>query len=487
MMACVGGFSTGMIPWSSRLAVAQATGEAVIGAERLSEAFRDTARKLRPSVVTISAIVERPILQRRGGAEFFGPAGMLDMEELLRELQRQQRGGNRPSPQQEDVPTEKLEAGMGSGVIVSQDGYVLTNNHVIAQADELQIELSDGRVFTAEVVGTDDKSDVALLKIDATGLVAAALGDSSAMQVGDWVVAIGSPFGLDQTVTAGIVSATNRTTGILSSSQGYEDFLQTDAAINPGNSGGPLVNLRGEVIGINTAINSRTGTNAGVGFAIPSNMAERIMEDLRTKGRVIRGFIGAYLDNVTAENASELALPPGVRRGAAIVRVLKGGPADKAGVQVHDVITGVEGRAVASDAQLRNIVALTRPGTALTLELYRDGQPMRLPVVLEEKTEAGMNALIGRVTIESLDIIVESFTAQEARRIGLDAEDGSVVITEMNRAGDGFAIGLRPADILIEVDGQAVTDPKTAAELLAKPQADIRILVQRRNRLIMLP
>ncbi len=288
--------------------------DAVLGAERLSDAFRSAARVLRPAVVTITSAIERPERQLRGLSDRFGP---LSPEEIL-ELEQFFGQGSFSRPRQSEDqpgPKQRIETGMGSGVIVSSDGYVLTNNHVVSGADELKVELSDGRVFSAELIGGDEQSDVAVLKINAKGLVAAKLGDSSRVQVGDWVLAIGSPFGLDQTVTAGIISATNRQTGILSG--GYEDFLQTDAAINPGNSGGPLVNLRGEVIGVNTAINSRTGTNAGVGFAIPIDMAARVMEDFRTSGKVVRGFIGAFIESVTQEDLQTLKLPAGITRARA--------------------------------------------------------------------------------------------------------------------------------------------------------------------------
>ncbi len=255
----------------------------IAGAEQLSSAFRAAAKAVKPSVVRIDAMVKRrprvrnsPSLRLPFGLEGF------PFEE----------------PQEEVGDAGELEsAGVGSGVIVSADGYILTNNHVVQNADELEVQLSDGRRLAGKVVGTDDRSDVAVVKINAKELVPAKLGDSSLMDVGDWVIAVGSPFELDQTVTAGIISALNRSVAILP----YEDFLQTDAAINPGNSGGPLVNLRGEVIGINTAINSRTGSNAGVGFAIPSLMAKQIMDSILTNGKVVRGFIGAVLGDL-AEN-----------------------------------------------------------------------------------------------------------------------------------------------------------------------------------------
>lgn len=383
----------------------QEAAAAVAGAERLSDAFRAAAKQLRPSVVTIASIVEisPQRLQRRGTIDldeipeefrgFFPP-------ELLEQLQRQQPDSAQSDEEelnQPRLPKRQIQAGVGSGVIVTADGYVLTNNHVIEQADALRVELSDGRIFKANVVGTDDKSDVALLKLDVENsklgqLTPARLGDSAAMEVGDWVIAIGSPFELDQTVTAGIISATNRQTGILSG--GYEDFLQTDAAINPGNSGGPLVNLRGEVIGINTAINSRTGTNVGVGFAIPVNMAKRIMEDLQREGQVIRGFLGATLGPVTMENAEELKLPAGMLRGAVIVNTLQGAPADRANLQPGDVVVSIDGRPIRSYAQMRNMIALTPPNSELKFELYRNGQLQQLPVQVGRQTAEKLNQLM---------------------------------------------------------------------------------------------
>jgi serine protease Do len=420
--------------------------ELLIHSEQLSEAFRAAAKVLKPSVVTITALVEvSPRIQggRGMGDLQLSPEfrGMLP-EELLEQLELGRRRPTAPPVAPIDKEPQKVQAGVGSGVIVSADGFVLTNNHVVEQADELQVELSDGRIFKAKVIGTDDKSDVAVLRIDATNLVPASLGDSAKMQVGDWVIAVGSPFGLDQTVTAGIVSATNRQTGIISG--GYEDFLQTDAAINPGNSGGPLVNLRGEVIGINTAINSRTGTNAGVGFAIPSNMARRIMEDLQQTGRVVRGFIGASLDAVTMDNAAELKLPEGILRGAVIRSVLKDGPADRGKLRPNDVVVALNGRAINSFLQLRNMVAMTRPGSRLNFEIYRNGQLAQLDVMVGEMTEDKLNQLSGRTEIDSFGITVQPLTADLAEELQADIDNGGVVVVEMDPRGRAAQLRIRP-------------------------------------------
>lgn len=453
--------------------------ELLIGAEKLSEAFRAAAKALRPSVVTITAKVDRQMRPRtmqsrgRGGLpdEFRG----LLPEELLRQLEG---NSGRPDPfdnQEEDLgesnndsdKTESVKIGVGSGVIVSNDGYVLTNNHVVAKADALQVQLSDNRMFTAKVIGKDPKSDIAVLKIDAEGLVAATLGDSSAMEVGDWVLAIGSPFELDQTVTAGIISAVNRTTQnvILP----YEDFLQTDAAINPGNSGGPLVNLRGEVVGINTAINSSTGTSAGVGFAIPSNTAGSIMRDLRESGRVRRGFIGAQLGDVTYESLREQKLPEDVVDGVIIDAVQEGGPASKADLKKGDIVTKVNGRAVTSVAGMRNAVAMVRPGKAVDLDIYRNGEPMQIHITVEELTDQKLAAMSPSTTIDDLKITVEPLNAALAKELDVDDIDSGVVVVAMERRGKAAQVGLRPGDIITEVNGKAVS---SGAEMLEAIESD---------------
>ncbi len=453
--------------------------ELLIGAERLSEAFRSAAKKLRGSVVTITSSVE--IAAREGRGEGLNIAPGMAPEALLEELLKQQRGGQGAEPlQRDDRPGRKVQTGIGSGVIVSADGYVLTNNHVVSNADELNVELSNGRAYKAKLIGADDKSDVAVLKIDAEGLMPAVLGDSSRVEVGDWVIAVGSPFGLSQTVTAGIISATNRQTGILRGASGYEDFLQTDAAINPGNSGGPLVNLRGEVIGINTAINSRTGTSAGVGFAIPANMAARIMEDLRTEGRVVRGFIGAQLDDVTAENASKLNLPEGVMRGVVIQVVLPDGPAAKGKLEAGDVVTAINGRPVINLLQMRNQVALTRPGSTLEMKLYRGGKLMSLNVEVGEQTPEELGRLAGEVPIESLGMIAATMNPQWAARANVDESTKGAIIIGIQE-GRAAALGLRPGDIITEVNGEPILSAPELAEQLPS-EGNLSLTIRRGNR-----
>jgi serine protease Do len=469
--------------YAQQVAEAELAESDLIGAERLSSAFRAASKVLKPSVVQIGAMVERRPMRSPQNRQFpfDSPFGRDLLEEFFG-----QPNGRRQLPSQPDLDEEappngqgpKIQAGVGSGVIVAADGYILTNNHVVEAADELQIELSDGRSFKAEIVGRDPRSDLAVLKIDATGLVAARMGDSSAMEVGDWVIAVGSPFGLEQTVTAGIISATNRHTGIIRG--GYEDFLQTDAAINPGNSGGPLVNLRGEVIGINTAINSRTGTNAGVGFAIPSNMAMQIMQDLQRSGRVVRGFIGAALEELTAETSSQLRLPENILRGAIIRRVLPNGPAARADLQVDDVVVAASGRSITSSAQLMNQVAMTRPGSPIDLKVFRKGNPIDVRVVVEEQTDERMAQFSDRTVIEDWGLTVDTINPQIARELNLPEQvSRGAVVLEIDPRNRAAQLGFQPGDVLLTIDGAAIATAQDAKAAFDKAGRQISLEVQR--------
>ena len=477
--------------YAQQAVVAQeAREELLVGAEKLSQAFRAAAKALRPSVVTITAKVDRRvgprIIQRRGQLpnlpeefrgllpeEFFRQFenGQEDPQDYLEE-DRSDRSDSQPGK------TETVKVGAGSGVIVSRDGYVLTNNHVVAKADELQVQLSDNRTFTAKVVGTDPKSDVALLKIDVQGLVPASLGDSSQMQVGDWVLAIGSPFELEQTVTAGIISAVNRST---QSILPYEDFLQTDAAINPGNSGGPLVNLHCEVVGINTAINSSTGANAGVGFAIPSNTVAYVMQDLRESGKVRRGFIGAQLGDVTYEGLRERNLPEDIVDGVVIDAVQEAGPAFKANLKKGDIVVKANGREITSVAGMRNLVAMVRPGKVVELDIYRDGRPMQIRITVEEMTDQKLAAMSPTTIIEDLKISVRPLDAELAKEMGIDDINSGVVVTQLDRRGKAAQLGLRPDDIIIEVNEKSVSTGAEMQEALESKPGKLLMKVRRGN------
>ncbi len=475
--------------YAQQAAVAQeAREELLIGAEKLSTAFRAAAKALRPSVVTITAKVNRQIrpqtFQRRGQMqglpeEFRG----LIPDEFFRQFDEPLNA--RPDPfDNEEVErdeelerTESVKIGVGSGVIVSNDGYVLTNNHVVAKADALQVQTSDNRTYTAKVIGTDPKSDVAVLKIDAQGLVAASLGDSSKMEVGDWVLAIGSPFELDQTVTAGIISAVHRSTQ--SVILPYEDFLQTDAAINPGNSGGPLVNLRGEVVGINTAINSSTGTSAGVGFAIPSNTVAYVMQDLRESGRVRRGFIGAQLGDVTYESLRKQNLPEEIADGVVIDAVQEGGPAAKAGLRKGDVVVKANGREVNSVAQLRNLVAMIRPGKTVELDVYRDGNPKSIQIKVEELTDEKLAAMSGVMEIGSLKIGVRPLNEELATEMELEDIESGLVVVQIDRRGVAARLGLELGDVITEVNGEAVANGQEMLDALGSKSGRVQMKIRR--------
>ncbi len=282
-----------------------------------------------------------------------------------------------------EQPRHRRTQSLGSGVIVDAGrGLIMTNNHVIANADQIMVKLRDGRVFKAELVGTDPDTDVAVVKIPADKLTALPLADSEKLRVGDFVVAIGNPFGLGQTVTSGIVSALARSgLGIT----GYEDLIQTDASINPGNSGGALVNLRGELVGINTAIYSQTGSNIGIGFAIPVNMASQIMEQLVEHGEVQRGFLGAQLQDLDGELAEAFGLP--ITEGAVLVNIVRGSPAEEAGLKPGDVVTHINGRRVASAADLRNQVGITRVGVKIDLTYLRDAESRQVSIIVAEREE----------------------------------------------------------------------------------------------------
>src|SRR5262245_29632549 len=363
-----------------------------------------------------------------------------------------------------DLPPQR-QGGLGSGVIVSADGYLLTNNHVVDGAEKVRVELSDHRSMTAKVVGTDAPSDLAVLKIDAAGLPALPFGDSDAMRVGDVVLAFGNPLGLGQTVTMGIVSAKGRSTGL--GDGGYEDFLQTDAPINRGNSGGALVNAAGQLVGINSQIVSPSGGNIGIGFAIPSRMAEGVMSQLVSGGRVHRGQLGVVVQGLTSDLAASLGLKDVA--GALVSSVSKGSPAEKAGVERGDVIVSVDGNAVTDGNALRNRIASTRPGSTVVLGLLRDGREKTLTVELREVPAA--RAADGDKSEPSeggrLGLSVRPVTPEDVRELGLESRHG-LLVAEVDPAGPAAAAGLRRGDVIQEVNRKPVTD---ASELKAAVQA----------------
>ena len=443
----------------------------LVQADQLSTAFRDVAKAMKPSVVSIRAKQEPKEMARNNGQRPSRP-GLPPMFRDFESLFGDDLGFDMP----EDMGGGESQ---GSGFIASTDGYVLTNNHVVAGADSITVILSDNRKLKAKVVGTDPDSDIAVLKVEATGLAASQLGDSDAMEVGDWVVAIGSPFGLSQTVTSGIVSAINRDSVADGHITQYDNFIQTDAAINPGNSGGPLLNLRGEVIGINTAIASKSGGYNGVGFAIPSNMVKDALNDIIKVGHVVRGFIGAGLNNLTDESADRIGVDRSAQ-GALIEVVYDGGPAAKAGLQKDDLVTSVNGQSISTMAQLRLRVAAMSPGDRAVFDVVRGGKPTKVTVVIEEQTKEKLAAMSGGRLLGSLGIEVEDLNAEDAEQLGIDPGEGGVLVTNVN-AKSPLARGaarLMPGEAILAANGIRVRDVDSLVDALGRSKGPIQLVIR---------
>ncbi len=344
---------------------------------------------------------------------------------------------------------------LGSGFIIREDGYVVTNNHVVEEATEVTVKLSDGRQFLARVVGRDKKTDLALLKINASGLPVVAFGDSDRLQIGEPVMAIGNPFGLEGTVTTGIVSAKGRVIG-----EGpYDDFIQTDASINPGNSGGPLVNAAGHVVGIDTAIYSQSGGSVGIGFAIPINLAKTILPQLEAKGHVTRGWLGVSIQPVTPELAKALRLSQD--RGALVAEVFPDSPAAKAGLQAGDVIVEYDGHAVAKAGDLPRLVANTPIGQSATVKVLRDGKPLTVTAQIDQLPEPEQVAEAAHPARERLGLAVQALTPGLARQLGVPDKAG-LVVAGVKDGSPAAEAGLQPGDVIVQVNRKPV---RTIAEL----------------------
>lgn len=365
---------------------------------------------------------------------------------------------------------EQKQEGLGSGVIVSKNGYILTNNHVVAEADELKVSLNDGREFEAKLIGADPKTDVAVIKIEADGLPIATLADSDQLRVGDLVFAVGNPLGVGQTVTMGIVSATGRNNlGILAEQGGYENFIQTDAAINAGNSGGALVDAQGRLIGINTAIlsGSRQGGNIGIGFAIPVNQASAVLTSLVETGTVQRGYLGVNIDVLKPDVAEALGLKKD-QRGIIITNLPKESPAAQAGLARSDVIVAIGGRAVTSPQELRNAVAAKAPGSEIEVRVLREGK--------ERDFKVKLGSLSGAIASAELlpGVIAKPLDDDARRQVGAPRDLTGLVITEIKEDSE-FARRLAVGMVVVEVNRQAVSDLETAQGLL-KPGRNLLIV-----------
>ncbi len=446
--------------WIGALALSAAVGVSALAcapvrAQSLPD-FTELVEKVGPAVVGI-----RTTERARGSRGGASPEIDDDMLEFFRRFGVPM--PNRPTPrsQQPGTEGEPTQRGLGSGFVLNADGYVMTNAHVVEGADEVFVTLNDKREFKAKVIGSDKRSDVALVKIDASGLPTVRVGDLSRLKVGEWVIAIGSPFGLENSVTAGIVSAKSRDTGELL------PLIQTDVAINPGNSGGPLINMRGEVVGINSQIYSRSGGYMGISFAIPIDEAVRVSEQLRATGRVSRGRIGVTIGEVTKEIAESIGL--GKPSGALVRSVEAGGPAEKAGVEAGDIITKADGRAVEKSADLPRIVSSVKPGGKATLQVFRRGAYRDLSVIVvefeAERTARGNERELAKpqVSVGSLGLAVADLT--EAQRRELKVKNG---VRVESTEGAAARAGVREGDVVLSLDNTEITSARQFEALVAK-------------------
>jgi Do/DeqQ family serine protease len=428
-------------PASNVPAVATPTNPVPAGLPRV-DSYADVVSQVAPAVVTIRS--ERRV---RATAYDEGDAQSFFEQFFGQSMPRRQR------------PQPRVEGALGSGVIVSGDGYILTNNHVVADAQQISVELPDHRTFTAKVVGTDAPSDLAVLKISAGNLHVVKIGDSEQTRVGDVVLAVGDPLGVGETVTMGIVSAKGRSTGTTDGS--FEDFIQTDAPINQGNSGGALVNTRGELVGINSQILTQSGGSIGIGFAIPSRMAQNVMQQIIKTGTVRRGMLGVTVQGVSSDMASSLGLKE--VRGAIVASVESGGPAERAGVQQGDVITAINGRPVNDSNELRNEIASLAPGSRVTLSVLRDGRERQVETTLAQLPDKGRASNDPQTPGEHgrLGMSVEPLTPELANHLGSKARIG-LVVDDVTAGGPAADAGIRSGDIIRQVNRRPVS---SAADL----------------------
>lgn len=368
-------------------------------------------------------------------------------------------------------PREFKQSGLGSGVIVDKNGYILTNNHVIKDADEIKVKLSDQREFKGKVVGTDPKTDLAVIKIDSNDLPAIKIGDSDELKVGETVLAIGNPFGLSHTVTMGIVSAKGRANvGIAD----YEDFIQTDAAINPGNSGGALVNIKGELVGINTAIFSTSGGYQGIGFAIPSNMAKVVMESLIEKGKVVRGWLGVYIQPLTSELAKQFDLKNS--EGALISDVIEDSPAAKVGIERGDVIVEYNGNKVKDVTSLRNMVANTLPNTEVSIKIVRNGELKTLKVKIIELPQEEASRISKSFENKFKGVYVQSLTPDIKKNLDIPKRISGVLVTDVEEDSPAEGV-LMKNDVIIEIDKKTVNNIKDYERIVSKIKNEQSVLI----------
>lgn len=465
---------SGVLIWSGHsLSLSYASTGTVVGAPSVN-GFTDVAKRVTPAVVNITAVMTEKVSRspfpdelRDHMEEFFGRPS--DPRYRAPQHQGDPRGGQRSQ---------------GSGVIVSSDGYVLTNNHVIANAHEVSVTLPDKREFKGKIIGTDPKSDLAVVKINASALPAVTWGDAAKLQIGEYVLAVGNPFGLNSTVTFGIVSAVGR--GHMGITQ-YEDFIQTDAAINPGNSGGALVNTRGELVGINTAIFSQTGGYQGVGFAVSTTMAKPIFESLVKTGKVIRGYLGIGLQELNQDLARSFGLKEA--KGALISDVRDGSPADQAGLKQGDVIIEYQHTPVEDGVALQRMVTRTSVGTNVSLKIIRDSRERELAVQVGEQPGETKTAKAERAGTDAAlsGLTVEDFDQEMARELGVKEKRG-VVVTKVEPESGAERAGLLPGDVIRAINRQPIGSVKDFEKATSdvKKGNNILMLVNRRGNALFL-
>jgi len=435
--------------------------EDILETTRVQElpSFADLVEKLKPSVLNISTT---STFSQRG----LFPKSPFGEENPFEEFFKRFFG---------DIPQQEFkQSGLGSGFIISEDGYVVTNNHVIDKAQDIEVVLEDGKKYKADIIGKDAKTDLAVLKINPEKMLQAVVfGNSDKLRIGDWVVAIGNPFGLGYTVTVGIVSAKGRSLGLSS----YDDFIQTDASLNPGNSGGPLFNQMGDVIGVNTAI---VAGGQGIGFAIPINMAKNVIEQLKDKGKVVRGWLGVLVQPITPAIAESMKLKE--PKGALVGDVTPNSPAEKAGIQRGDVIVDFNGNKIEDVSDLTTLAAVTPPGTEVKLKVMKDGSVKDIDVKLGEFPDEVAESTEKEVK-EKLGLTVHEITPSIAARFRLETDKG-VVITHVDQGSVAQESGLQPGDVILDVDGQAVNnidDYKNAIDKMEKGKSALFLIKRGKN------
>ena len=433
------------------------------------ETFADLAEKLSPTVVNI--YTTQMVKASRSPHDLFKDQ---DIPEPFR------RFFGLPAPNgQEQPPKEQKRTSLGSGVIISKDGYIVTNNHVVENADTINVRMTNFEEYDAKIIGRDPKTDLALLKITPkNGLPATAFGDSDKLRVGDWVMAIGNPFGFEQTVTAGIVSGKGRSLG----SGPYDSFIQTDASINPGNSGGPLFNLKGEMVGINSAIYSQNGGNIGIGFAIPAKIAKNVISQLKEHGAVVRGWLGVMIQPVTPELASQFKMERPI--GALVGEVSPGSPAEKAGIKPGDVIVEFNGKEISQMSMLPNLVAETPVGSRAEITLYRKGALKKLPIIIAKLNEEQLAASESTESLNKrLGLGVQDLTPEIAAALGITDKQG-VLITAVEPDSPAAEAGLRKGDLILEFNQRPVRDVKGFLNEIKgiKAKATVSFFIKREGR-----